>query len=69
VILRLGISIYLAQYLHFGVTGYYYGNVLARLGPVAVGAAYYFSGRWRHAKSLVETPAETGGKPAAVRQA
>lgn len=69
VILRLGISIYLAQYLHFGVTGYYYGNVLARLGPVAVGAAYYFSGRWMHAKSLVETPAETGGEPAAVRQA
>ncbi len=54
VILRLGISFLFAYPLHMGVFGFFYGNALARLGPVAVGAVYYYSGKWKTRKLLSE---------------
>lgn len=54
VILRLGISYLLAYGLDMGVTGFFYGNSLARLGPVVVGFAYYVSRKWQTRKLLSE---------------
>lgn len=55
VILRLGISFLLAYSLGMGAAGFFWGNALARLGPVAVSMIYYFSGHWRTRKLLSET--------------
>ncbi|MBQ6450412.1 MAG: MATE family efflux transporter [Solobacterium sp.] len=52
VLLRLGISFLFAYTLNMGVKGFFYGNALARLGPVSVGLAYYYSGKWKTAKLL-----------------
>ena len=54
VILRLGISFALAYGLQMGVTGFYYGNALARLGPVLIGIAYFYSGKWKSRKLLLK---------------
>lgn len=51
-ILRLGISFLLAYGWGMGVVGFFYGNALARLGPVIVGGGYYFSGKWKTRKLL-----------------
>ena len=45
-VLRLGISYFLAWTCGLGVYGFFYGNALAHLGPVAVCTAYYLSGKW-----------------------
>ena len=52
VILRLGISFLFAYTLNMGVTGFFWGNTLARLGPMTVGLLYYLSGRWQTAELL-----------------
>jgi Na+-driven multidrug efflux pump len=52
VVLRLGISFLFTYGFHMGVIGFFYGNALARLGPVAVGTIYYFSGKWKTYKLL-----------------
>jgi len=54
VILRLGISFTFAYLLEMGVTGFYYGNALARLGPVIIGISYFYSGKWKTRKLLLE---------------
>lgn len=52
VVLRLGFSFLLAYTFGMGVLGFFLGNVLARLGPIAVSLSYYLSGRWRTYKLL-----------------
>lgn len=54
VVLRLGISFLFAYGLNMGVTGFFYGNALARLGPVSLSLWYYCSGKWKTRKLLVE---------------
>ena len=47
VILRLGISFFLAYRMNMGVKGFFFGNALARLGPASIGLIYYLSGVWK----------------------
>lgn len=54
VILRLGISFLFAYTLNMGVVGFFYGNALARLGPTIVSSIYFFSGKWKTRKLLVD---------------
>lgn len=54
VILRIGISVVMANVLNFGVTGYFYGNALARIAPCFISGIYFYSGRWKKRKLLVE---------------
>lgn len=54
VILRLGISYLMAYGLNMGVLGFFYGNALARLGPVILSSWYFFSGKWKTRKLLME---------------
>lgn len=55
VILRLGISYALAYAMNMGLIGFFYGNALARLGPLIIGLAYYISGRWKTYNLLKKT--------------
>lgn len=54
VILRLGISFLFANALNMGVIGFFFGNSLARLGPVVLSLTYYYSGKWKTRKLLSE---------------
>lgn len=54
VVLRIGISVVLAQVFHMGVYGYFYGNALARIAPVVIDMAYFYSNHWRRRKLLTE---------------
>lgn len=54
VVLRLGISYFLAYGLNLGATGFFYGNALARLAPVLIGVIYFYSGKWKEKKLLVD---------------
>lgn len=54
VILRLGISFFMAYTLNMGVVGFFFGNALARLGPTTVGTIYYLSGKWKTRKLLAD---------------
>lgn len=58
VILRLGISFILAYGCGMGVTGFFYGNALARLGPVIIDSAYFFSGKWKTRQLLAKKTAK-----------
>lgn len=54
VILRIGISLFLAEVVGVGVYGYFYGNALARLAPLFIASFYFFSGKWEKRKLLSE---------------
>lgn len=54
VILRIGISILLAYGFGMGAVGFFYGNGLARLGPVIIGLYYYYSGKWKKRRLLTQ---------------
>lgn len=54
VVLRIGISVIMANVLDYGVLGYFYGNALARVAPCIITTVYFYSGRWRKRKLLVE---------------
>lgn len=54
VVLRIGISVFMANVLHYGVEGYFYGNALARIAPCIITTVYFYSGRWKKRKLLVE---------------
>lgn len=54
VVLRLGISFCFAYLLDMGVTGFFWGNALARFAPVFIGITYYLSGKWKTRKLLSE---------------
>lgn len=55
VILRLGISFFLAYSCEMGVVGFFYGNALARLGPTLVSGIYFLSGKWKTRKLLLDS--------------
>ena len=59
VILRLGFSFLLAYTLNMGVEGFFLANGLARLGPIIVGTAYYYSGKWENYNLLKGAEEET----------
>jgi len=44
----------MANVLDFGVLGYFYGNALARIAPCFITTIYFYSGRWKRRKLLVE---------------
>lgn len=46
IVLRLGISYFLAYGQNMGVVGFFYGNALARLAPTAIGVIYFYSRKW-----------------------
>lgn len=54
VILRLGISFALAYLFDMGIYGFFWGNSLARLGPISVSLIYYYSGKWKTFRLLKE---------------
>ncbi len=54
VVLRIGISLILAYVFDMGVESYFYGNALARIAPVVIDMAYFYSGHWRRRKLLTE---------------
>lgn len=54
VIFRIAFSFFFGFYLKMGVTGFFLGNALARLGPLLVGSVYYLSGAWKRRKRLVD---------------
>jgi putative MATE family efflux protein len=54
VIFRIAFSFFFGYTLHMGVTGFFLGNTLARLGPVIVHGSYYYSGAWKRRKPLVQ---------------
>ena len=58
VVLRLGISFLLAYIFDMGVVGFFWGNALARFGPLIVGTVYYFSGRWKSFRLLKDVKPE-----------
>lgn len=47
VVLRLGFSFLFAWTFDMGVAGFYLGDVLARLAPIAIDMIYYHSGAWK----------------------
>ncbi|MDR0998754.1 MAG: hypothetical protein LBL70_06775 [Treponema sp.] len=54
VVFRVTFSFLFGLIWHMEVTGFFLGNTLARLGPVLVHCSYYFSGKWKERKRLVE---------------
>lgn len=52
VIARVGLSLLLGNTLGLGIKGFWYGNALAGFVTVALGAAYYYSGRWKKRKPI-----------------
>lgn len=62
VVLRLGISFLFAYALEMGVKGFFWGNALARLGPITCGLCYFYSGRWRTRK-LLNDSGHSGERP------
>lgn len=53
VIARVGLSILLGVYLDWGIKGFWYGNALAGFVAAAIGGAYFFSGKWKTRRLLV----------------
>ena len=51
---RIGISLAIEAIFHLGVASYWWGNSLARVGPMIICMVYYFSGRWKTRKLLTE---------------
>jgi len=55
VVCRIGFSLLFLYTFHAGVTSYFWGTALARLLPVAICMAYFFSGKWRTRVLLSES--------------
>ena len=51
---RIGISLLIEAIFHLGVASYWWGNSLARVGPMIICMVYYFSGKWKTRKLLTE---------------
>ncbi len=56
IVLRLGISYFLAYGLEMGVVGFFYGNALARLAPAIISIAYFYSRKWETFRLLKNRP-------------
>ena len=55
VVFRVCFSFFFAFTLNMGITGFFMGEALARLGPIIVGSIYYHSGAWKKKKQLIES--------------
>ena len=55
VVFRVGISLLFELLFQLGVASYWWGNALARVGPMIICLIYYFSGKWQTRKLLTET--------------
>ena len=53
VVLRIGLSVVLGVYCGFGIFGFWYGHAIAGFTPFVIGSIYYFTGRWRTRKYIV----------------
>ena len=53
VIGRIGLALLLGITVGMGITGFWYGNVLAGYIPFFIGGVYYVSGKWRTQKLLI----------------
>lgn len=58
VVARIGLSVLLAEVFGMGLAGYFYGNAFARLAGAAVQMTYFFSGKWKTRRLLVDRKAE-----------
>lgn len=54
VVLRIGLGMLLGITFHMEVVGFFLGNALCRLGPIAIDSWYYYSGAWKKYKKLVD---------------
>jgi len=52
VVCRVGFGMLFGLVLGWGAPGFFMGDAMARLGIVAVGAVYYYSGAWKKHKIL-----------------
>ncbi len=68
-ILRLALSYLLAYSFHMGVTGFFWGNALARLGPISVGTVYYYSGKWKDRRLVRDSSAAGSSKTSEIASA
>ncbi len=53
VLLRIGLSMLLGLYLHFGIFGFWYGHAIAGFTPFVMGGIYFLTSRWRTRKYIV----------------
>ena len=54
VVCRIGFSLLFLYVYHYEVISYFLGTALARLLPAIICMIYFFSGKWRYRKLLVE---------------
>ncbi len=54
IVLRIGLSILFGIAMDMGAVGFWLGDALAGLTPFVIGVVYYFSGKWKREKTLVE---------------
>ena len=54
VVFRLILAYLFGVYFDMGVIGFFMGNSFARIGPIMVHTAYYFSGAWKRVRRLVD---------------
>jgi Na+-driven multidrug efflux pump len=54
VVFRVGISLLFEFLFQTGVASYWWGNALARVGPLIICFIYYMSGKWQTRKLLSE---------------
>jgi putative MATE family efflux protein len=54
VVARIGLSLLMGIAMDMGIIGFWYGNALAGYVSAILGAAYYFSGRWKTHKLLID---------------
>lgn len=52
VVARIGLSLLMGVTLGMGYLGFWYGNALAGFASIAIGAAYYLSGKWKTHKVI-----------------
>ncbi len=55
VVARIGLSLLFGNVFGWGIAGFWYGNSIAGYVTVLLGGAYYFSGRWKTRKLLIES--------------
>jgi len=55
VVARIGLSLLFGLALNMGIAGFWLGNALAGYMTVLLGGIYYFSGKWKTRKLIIET--------------
>lgn len=54
VVARIGVALLLAIVFNWGIYGYWYGSAGAGFVAAAIGCIYYFSGKWKTHRLLIE---------------